>query len=235
MSGHSKWSTIKHKKAARDHVKGNVFTKMANNISVAVKKGGGIGDPEDNFSLRLAVAKARAVNMPAENIKRAIEHGMGKGDGKQLSEMTIEGFGPGGYSVIVEAVTDNTNRTVGEVRLIMEKHGGTMGVPGSVMYRFDRVSAVEYEGELTDEMELTLIDLLANDFETMEDGGVVYGAAESMKVISDKLTESGLKVTDASLIYRPKVNVEADPELVETYLDFIRELDDVQEIYTDVV
>ncbi|MEI6690880.1 MAG: YebC/PmpR family DNA-binding transcriptional regulator [bacterium] len=235
MSGHSKWSTIKHKKAARDHVKGNVFTKMANNITVAVKKGGGIGDPDMNFSLRLAIEKARAVNMPAENIKRAIEHGLGNGDGRQLSEMTIEGFGPGGYCVIVEAVTDNTNRTVGEVRLVMEKHGGTMGVPGSVMYQFDRVAAVEYEGILNDDLQLNLIDLGANDFDVFENGGVVYGIVESTKLLSDKLASSGLTVVDANLIYRPKVTVEANTEEVEEYLDIIRELDDVQEIYTNVV
>lgn len=137
MSGHSKWSNIKNKKAANDAVRGSVFTKMAKAITMAVKKGGGVGDPDANFSLRLAVDKARAVNMPKENIERAIDHGLGKG-GEELTELLIEGFGPGGIAIIIEAVTDNRNRTIAELRSLMEKHGGRMGEPGCVIYMFDR-------------------------------------------------------------------------------------------------
>jgi YebC/PmpR family DNA-binding regulatory protein len=144
MSGHSKWSTIKHKKAANDKVKGSVFTKMAKAITVAVKKGGGIGDPNMNFTLRLAIEKARNVNMPRENIERAIEKGTGKAEGSELAEVIIEGFAPGGVAVIIEAVTDNSNRTIAELRNLMEKHGGRMGEPGSVMYMFERTSG-EYK------------------------------------------------------------------------------------------
>lgn len=137
MSGHSKWSNIKNKKAANDAVKGSVFTKMAKAITIAVKKGGGIGDPDMNFSLRLAVDKARAVNMPKENIDRAIAKGLGR-EGDELVELLIEGFGPGGFAVIIEAVTDSTNRTIAEIRSLMEKHGGRMGEVGSVGYMFEK-------------------------------------------------------------------------------------------------
>ena len=123
MSGHSKWSTIKHKKAANDKVKGSVFTKMAKAITVAVKKGGGVGDPNMNFTLRLAIEKARSVNMPRENIERAIEKGTGKAEGSELVEVIIEGFAPGGVAVIIEAVTDNSNRTIAELRNLMENRG----------------------------------------------------------------------------------------------------------------
>lgn len=137
MSGHSKWSTIKHKKAANDKVKGSVFTKMAKGITIAVKKGGGIGDIDKNFSLRLAVEKARSVNMPKENIERAIAKGMGQG-GDELTSLLIEGFGPEGVPVIIEAVTDNSNRSVQELRQLMEKYGGVMVQPGGAMYMFEK-------------------------------------------------------------------------------------------------
>ena len=136
MSGHSKWSTIKHKKAANDAVKGSVFTKMAKAITIAVKKGGGVGDPEINFSLRLAVDKASSVNMPKENIDRAIAKGLGKG-GDELVELIIEGFGPEGVAVIIIAISDNRNRTVAEIRTLMEKYGGRMGEMGCVGYMFE--------------------------------------------------------------------------------------------------
>lgn len=137
MSGHSKWSNIKNKKAANDAAKGSVFTKMAKGITIAVKKGGGVGDPDQNFSLRLAIDKARAVNMPKENIDRAIDKGLGR-EGDELKELLIEGFGPGGFAIIIEAVTDSSNRTVAEIRCLLEKHGGRMGEPGSVSYMFEK-------------------------------------------------------------------------------------------------
>jgi transcriptional/translational regulatory protein YebC/TACO1 len=143
MSGHSKWSTIKHKKAANDSARGSVFTKMAKGITIAVEKGGGIGDPDKNFSLRLAVDKARSVNMPKENIDRAIDKGMGK-SGNELVELKIEGFGPEGVGVIIEAITDSRNRTVAEIRTLMERHGGRMGEMGCVEYMFDK-----HEGHYT--------------------------------------------------------------------------------------
>lgn len=135
MSGHSKWSTIKHKKAANDSVKASVFTKLAKGITVAVKKGGRIADPDNNFALRLAIEKAQAVNMPKANIDRAIAKAMGGSEG-EVEELIIEGFGPGGVVVIIEVMTDNRNRSVAEIRSLMEKYGGVMGARGSVVHLF---------------------------------------------------------------------------------------------------
>lgn len=138
MSGHSKWANIHRKKEANDKVKGSIFTKMAKGISIAVKKGGGIADPEMNYVLRLAIDKAKSVNMPKENIDRAISKGKSKEGESELIELMIEGFGPNGLVVIVEAVTDNRNRTVAEIRTLMEKGGGRMGEMGTVSYMFEK-------------------------------------------------------------------------------------------------
>lgn len=136
MSGHSKWSNIHRKKEANDKVRSGIFTKMAAAISVAVKKGGGITDPEMNFALRLAVDRARSVSMPKDNIDRAIAKGSGKGGGEALEEIVIEAHGPAGLAAIIEAITDNRNRTMNEIRLLLEKHHWRKGEIGSVMYLF---------------------------------------------------------------------------------------------------
>jgi len=233
MSGHSKWSTIKHKKAANDKVKGSVFTKMAKGITIAVKKGGGIGDPDMNFSLRLAVDKARAVNMPKENIDRAIDKGMGKG-GVELAELVIEAFAPEGVSIILEVVTDSRNRTVAEIRTLIEKHGGRMGEPGSVMYLFDKCGIIHTEHTVSDELELEIIDLGVTDMVTDEDGSTIYTEPESMHSVIKYLHEKG--ITAGGMIgYRPKTTVEvSDTDKVENFLEIISEYDDVQELYANL-
>lgn len=231
MSGHSKWSTIKHKKAANDKVKGSVFTKMAKGITIAVKKGGGIGDPEMNFSLRLAVDKARSVNMPKENIDRAIDKGMGKG-GEELAELTLEGFAPEGVAVMIEAVTDNSNRTVSEMRILMEKHGGRMGEPGSVAYMFDRCGVVNYMGKINDDQELELIDKGLIDLSQEEDGGVVYTSPTSLMKVVEAMKAMGLTEVDGVLGYKPKtITPVSNLEKVREFLELISEDDDVQELY----
>lgn len=233
MSGHSKWSTIKHKKAANDKVKGSVFTKMAKGITIAVKKGGGVGDPDMNFSLRLAVDKARAVNMPKENIDRAIDKGMGKG-GVELAELVIEAFAPDGVSIILEVVTDSRNRTVAEIRTLIEKYGGRMGEPGSVMYMFDKCGIVHTEHEISDELELEIIDLGVTDIVTDADGSTIYTEPESMHRVIKYLHEKG--ITAGGMIgYRPKTTVSvADSSKVEDFLEIISEYDDVQELYANL-
>lgn len=233
MSGHSKWSTIKHKKAANDKVKGSVFTKMAKGITIAVKKGGGVGDPEMNFSLRLAVDKARSVNMPKENIDRAIDKGMGKG-GVELAELQIEAFAPDGISVILEVVSDSRNRTVAEIRTLIEKHGGRMGEPGSVTYLFDKCGIVHTESEITQEIELELIDIGVTDVVTEESGCTIYTEPESMhKVVQYLLAKN---ITAGGMIgYRPKTTIKlADPSRVENFLEIIADYDDVQELYVNL-
>jgi YebC/PmpR family DNA-binding regulatory protein len=231
MSGHSKWSTIKHKKAANDKVKGAVFTKMAKGITIAVKKGGGIGDPEMNFSLRLAVDKARSVNMPKENIDRAIEKGMGQG-GDGLTELTLEGFAPQGVAMMIEAVTDNSNRTVSEMRLLIEKQGGTMGVPGSVSHMFERCGIVSFDGMISDEAELDLIDKGLIDLAQEQGTGVAYTNPSHLMKVTEAIKALNLENVEGVLGYRPKMlSAPADPEKVRAFLEVISDNDDVQEVY----
>lgn len=233
MSGHSKWSTIKHKKAANDAVKGSVFTKMAKAITIAVKKGGGIGDPDKNFSLRLAVDKARSVNMPKENIDRAIDKGLGK-SGTELAELTIEAFAPDGVMVILEVVTDSRNRTVAEIRLLIEKHGGRMGEPGSVMYLFDHCGIVHTKQKVSEEMQLEMIDLGMIDMVTDEEGNTVYTVAESMHDVIKYLQANGVEA-GGTIGYRPKTTVQVtDQSGVMEFLEAVSEYEDVQEVYANL-
>ena len=231
MSGHSKWSTIKHKKAANDKVKGSVFTKMAKGITIAVKKGGGVADPDMNFSLRLAIDKARSVNMPKENIDRAIDKGMGKGEA-ELIELTLEGFAPQGVAMMIEAVTDSSNRTISEMRLLIEKHGGTMGVPGSVAHLFERCGVVHFEGTITDDDELMLIDKGLTDLEQEQGVGVVYTSPTSFMKVVEAMKVLNLENVEGVLGYRPKIlSTPEDPDKVREFLELISEADDVQEVY----
>lgn len=233
MSGHSKWSTIKHKKAANDAVKGSVFTKMAKGITIAVKKGGGVGDPDQNFSLRLAIDKARAVNMPKENIDRAIDKGMGK-NGIELAELTIEVFAPDSVMAILEVVSDSRNRTVAELRTLIEKHGGRMGEQGSVAYLFDHCGIVHTLEEISDDLELELIDLGMTDMVTDTEGNTIYTEAEKMHAVVKYLHEKGI-TAGGTIGYRPKLNVEvADSSRVESFLETISDYDDVQEVYANL-
>jgi YebC/PmpR family DNA-binding regulatory protein len=233
MSGHSKWSNIKNKKAANDAAKGSVFTKMAKAVTIAVKKGGGVGDPDKNFSLRLAVDKARAVNMPKENIDRAIDKGLGK-SGAELAELLIEVFAPDGVMAILEVVTDSRNRTVAEIRTLIEKHGGRMGEPGSVTYLFDHCGIVHTPDKISDEMELEMIDLGVTDMVSDEEGTTIYTVAESMHEIVKYLHKRGL--TAGGMIgYRPKVTVAiSDSTRVEQFLENVSEYEDVQEVYVNL-
>jgi len=233
MSGHSKWSTIKHKKAAVDAKRGNVFTKMANAISVATKTGNS-GDPDFNFSLRLAIEKARAVNMPKENIKRAIERGLGQGEGGQLEELTLEAFAAKGVGIVIEAVTDNRNRTIGEIKTILDKGGGTLGEPGSVLYLFERVGVVRYEGKISEEDALELIELGASDWKEDELGGEICAdVGREMRVV-EYLSKRGYLGVEGGAEYRPITTVKTQQEgLVKKLIETLLEQDDVQEVYAN--
>ena len=233
MSGHSKWSTIKHKKAANDAVKGSVFTKMAKAITIAVKKGGGVGDPEMNFSLRLAVDKARSVNMPKENIDRAIDKGLGKG-GVELSELLIEVFAPEGVVAILEVVSDSRNRTVAELRTLIEKYGGRMGEIGSAMYLFDHCGIIHTTAKISEEIQLALIDLGMSDLVIDESGTTVYTTVETMHAVIKYLKQQGIEA-GGMIGYRPKTTVELkDSTKVENFLEILSEYEDVQEIYANL-
>jgi YebC/PmpR family DNA-binding regulatory protein len=233
MSGHSKWSNIKNKKAANDAAKGSVFTRMAKGISIAVKKGGGIGDPDMNFSLRLAIDKARSVNMPKENIDRAIDKGMGK-SGDTLAELTIEAFGPEGIMVIMEVVTDSRNRAVAELRTLIEKYGGRMGEQGSVSYLFDHVGIIHTSTKINDDQELLMIDMGMIDMIVEDEGTTIYANSANLHEIIKYLQKVGIQA-EGGIGYRPKTVVTpTDTSMVETFLEQISSYEDVQEVYANL-
>lgn len=238
MSGHSKWATIKRQKGANDAKRGQLFTKLSKAITIAVQQGGGIADPESNFRLRLAIESARTANMPKENIERAIQRASGK-QSAQLEEATYEGFGPGGFSVVVEALTDNILRTVSEVKMTFNKGGGSMGAQGSVMYQFEKkgVITVEKSGKSLDDIFMVAADNGAEDIEDADTEVLLYTKAEDVAKVRDALSEQGLAVKSAELTFRPVViNTITDKATAEKALAFVErfeDLDDVQKVYAN--
>ncbi|KKU91875.1 MAG: transcriptional regulator [Microgenomates group bacterium GW2011_GWA1_48_10] len=243
MSGHSKWSTIKRQKGVADAKRGNLFTKLGNAITIAVREGGG-GDPNFNFKLRLAVEKAREANMPKDNIQRAIDKGLGKGEGGALETAVFEGFGPAGVAVIVETITDNTNRTAGELRNFFDKHGGSLGGPGSVAYLFKKVGCLRLLGNLgslsPDEVLEKAAEAGAEDVENGEGEFLVYTKVEDLHRVKERLTEQGLTVASAEVVYRPNRETMVDLEdsgkrlEISRFLEGLEELDDVQNVFVNV-
>lgn len=238
MSGHSKWSTIKRQKEATDARRGAIFTKVGDAIAVAVRKGGGITDPEKNFALRLAIEKARQFNMPSENVKRAIERGAGKEKGTALEEVTYEGYGPGGIAIIVEAATDNKQRTAQEVKNIFERKGGTLAGPGAVSYQFSQMGLLTLEKpKNVEEAILKIIDLGVEDVEEAQDAIEVYSQPQNLEIMKQKLAPLGFKVSSSEIVMRPKQIVEIkDPGLARKVLEFadeLEEISDVQKIFAN--
>lgn len=232
MSGHSKWSTIKRKKAVTDAKRGAVFTRLAREIAIAAREGG--GSPETNFTLRLAIDKAKGENMPSDNIDRAIKRGTGEDkDGAMLEQVTYEGFGPNGVAVIVEAVTDNRNRTVSELRHAFSRNGGTLGETGSVNWQFDRVAffAFAAQGKSEEELFELVVEAGADDI-WYEDGQVeVTGPVDAFKRIGDALRQAGIGIDDAGLRMQAKQELELSPSeslQVLRFIENLEELDDVQ-------
>lgn len=239
MSGHSKWAQIKRQKGATDVKRGQVFTKLSNAITIAVREGGGIGNPEQNFRLRLAIEKAREQNMPKENIERAIEKGKGKSaDGVELQEVIYEGFGPSHIAVIAEAATDNKLRTSAEVKNIFEKHGGTLGNPGAVSYQFETTGliSVKKNGKTSDEIFLTAADAGAEDIEEAGDEVLIYTKPQDLASVRDVLRKS-MAVTSAEITRKPALTVQiTDKETARKVISFIERLeglDDMQKVYTN--
>lgn len=243
MSGHSKWSQIKRQKGTTDIRRGQLFTKAANAITIAVRAGGGITDPESNFRLRLAIEKARAANMPKENIQRAIERGKGIGErGQELEEVVYEGFGPGGISVIVECVTDNKQRTLSEIKNVFDKSGGTLGQPGSVSYQFKQVGqiTIKKDNKSLDEILVVAADSGAQDIEEVPQAGeevLIYTDSSSLQKVKEFLDKTGLTVVEAELVRQPTVIVPiADKDTAGKVISFVEKLeslDDVQKIYSN--
>ena len=236
MGGHSHWSQIKRQKGGNDAKRGQVFTKISREISVAAREGG--GDPGMNPRLRLAMDKARYENMPADTIKRAVERGVGGGDAANLQEITFEGYGPGGLAILVQTLTDNRNRTVTAVRTTLTRGGGNLGESGSVAWQFDNkgLIALEADGADPDEIALQAIDAGADDVK-VESGFIeVYTAPTELDLVRKQLDAAGLKITSAELFMLPKQSTALDDKTALQalkLLDQIEDLDDVQKVYSN--
>ena len=237
MSGHSKWSTIKRQKGVNDSKRSAMFTKVAREIAVAARAGG--GDPDANYRLRLAIDKARSINMPADNIKRSIEKATGGGEAEQFEEIVYEGYGPGGVAVLVEAATDNRNRTAAEVRSIFTKTGGQLAGSGAVAWQFEvrGLITVDREGVDPDDVALAAIDAGAADVDTEADPIEIYTEPTELYAVRKALEDAGIKVEDAESAMIAKQTVSLDADHVRKALrlmDLLEDLDDVQRVTTNV-
>ena len=235
MSGHSKWATIKHKKAALDAKRGKVFTRIIKEIMIAARSG---GDPDANPRLRTAVTAAKAVSMPQENIKRAIMRGTGELEGGQIDEIMFEGYGPGGAAVLVEVATDNRNRTVSEIRHVFTKNGGNLGEHGSVSWMFERKSQIVVEKEKAGEDQLMTIALDAGA-EDLRDGGdnwEVISAPEAHEAVLNAIQAAGIPTPAAEIGMIPKNLMKLEGKNAQAMLrlsDALEEHDDVQNVYSN--
>ena len=227
MSGHSKWSTIKRQKGAKDAARGAVFTKLGNTIAVAAGSG---ADPDMNFSLRLAIDRAKAANMPNVNIQRSIDRGSGKLGGAQIQEVLYEGYGPGGVAILVEAATDNVHRTLPEVRTAFTKHGGNLAEKGAVAFQFDQKGSIRVKGT-GDEVLMQALDAGAEDVQEEDGESVIYTVPKELAKVRDGLQSAGLEITEAELTFVPNNTVEvtdaATAGKIMRLMDALDELDDV--------
>jgi YebC/PmpR family DNA-binding regulatory protein len=237
MSGHSKWATTKHKKAATDAKRGKIFTKITKEITVAAKLGG--GDPDGNPRLRTAVAKAKSVSMPAENIKRAIQKGTGELPGVSYEEVTYEGYGPNGVAIIVEVLTDNRNRTVSEIRNIFSKAGGNMGEAGCVSWMFHKKGYIVVARAKADEEKLMslALDAGAEDMQTEDENFVITSAQSDFEKVKKALEDAGIPLEVAEVTMVPQTYVKIDGEKVAgqmmRLMEAIEDNDDVQNVYAN--
>lgn len=235
MSGHSKWATIKHAKGITDAKRGQQFTKLARGIAIAAREGG--GDAAANFKLRLAIDKARSFNMPKDNIDRAIAHGTGEDKaGVIIEESLYEGFGPGKVGVLVAAATDNKNRTAGDIKQIFSKNGGAIAGPGSVKWQFEHRGVIRISGDISEDIQLALIDSGAEDFKKEDDHTVIYTAATELKTVTDAVRAQKFEPQSSALEWIPKETVEIDDETrakLEHLFEQLDEHDDVQEFYSN--
>jgi len=236
MSGHSKWATIKHKKGALDAKRGRLFTKLIKEITMAARMGG--GNPDGNPRLRKAVDDAKAVNMPAENIKRAIQRGTGELPGVTYEEVTYEGYGPGGVAVLIEAMTDNRNRTLPEIRTIFSKHGGNLGESGSVRFLFQKKGYITIEKEKVSEdavMEAA-IEAGAEDVRVTDQNYEVVTDPESFAAVKTHLEQKGLALPVAEIEMIPTTEVPLDARRAEQMMklmDALEDHDDVQHVWAN--
>ena len=230
MSGHSKWASIKHKKAITDSRRGAMFTKLSRHITVAAKAHG--GNLEGNPALELAVQKAKDASMPKDNIQRAIDKGTGAGANEaDFQDVLYEGYGPGGVALLIEGLTDNRNRTGAEVRAALTKAGGALGEPGSVAYLFDKTGVIVVDGErYTEDDLLVAVEAGAEDIEADEDALEVLTAPADLQIVRGALEEAGVELQSAELIWRPKTRVEVDEDGLKKLLRLIETLEDSDDI-----
>ena len=236
MSGHSKWATIKHKKAALDSKRGKVFTRIIKEIMIAARGGG--GDVDANPRLRTAVAAAKAVSMPNDNITRAIKRGTGELEGGQIDELTYEGYGPGGAAVVVEVATDNKNRTVSEIRHIFTKNGGDMGNPGSVGWMFERKSQILIEMDKAKEDDLMnlVLESGADDLRNDGDSWEIVSAPEMHNTVLDAVNKAGYPIASSGVVMLPKNTIMLEGKNASAILrltEALEEHDDVQNVFSN--
>jgi YebC/PmpR family DNA-binding regulatory protein len=237
MSGHSKWATIKHQKGVADARRGQLFTKLTREIIVAVKQSG--GDAETNFRLRLAIQKAREANMPLDNIQRAIKRGSGETDGAALVEMVLEGYGPGGAAILVQALSDNRNRTVQEVRNLFTRSGGNMGESGCVAWLFEQKGLINIDADDKDPEELAMqaIDAGAEDVKIEGTSIEIYTKTNDYMQVRETLTQAGLEIESSEVTMIPKTTIDLDEKQAHQNLKLLNkleELDDVQTVSSNI-
>ncbi len=240
MSGHSKWHTIRRAKAVVDQRRGQAFTRLARDITLATREGGS-GDPDGNFRLRLAVDKARAANMPMDNIQRAIDRGLGKNNEAALEEISYEGYAPGGIALLIEAATDNRNRTASEVRAAMTKAGGNPGEPGSVAWMFEPKGMITIDMTAkkldADDVQLIAIDAGADDVEVSDDVIIVYTEFKQLAAVRQQLMDAGLPLSGVERTQRAKTTMQAgDDDALRALklIEKLEDLDDVQKVYSNL-
>jgi len=236
MSGHSKWHSIKYQKAAADAKKGAIFTRMARNITMAVKEAG--SDPETNFELRIAIDQAKSVNVPKDNIERAIKRGSGDTGEETLKELVYEGYGPSGVAIILKVVTDNTNRAVSEIRHILTKNGGSLAESGSVVWNFELKGVIRFSPENIDKdsIELIAIDSGAEDIKNEENTIIITTGPKNIQNLKKNLEKQGVKIEFADLEYIPKNTVKLDEKAqqkLENLTDDLEELEDINDYFTN--
>ncbi len=238
MSGHSKWHNIQQRKGKQDAKRSSAFSKYTKGITMAAQRGG--GDPDTNFSLRIAIDKAKAVSMPKDNIDRAIKKGIGEDGAAQIEEVFYEAFGPGGAAIIVKCLTDNKNRTVADIKHIFSKNGGTVGSAGSVMWMFEQLGVIQFEASKLpadrDSFELDIIEAGAEDISVEGDQVEIKTKVENFGKVMNKLKELGIETDDSGLRYVAKEEMAIDDEVREQIaklFELLEENDDVDDYYTN--
>lgn len=234
MAGHSKWANIKHRKEAQDNKKGKIFTKIARELTVAAKIGG--GDPTANSRLRLALDKARGANMPKDNVERAIKKGTGEGNDQVFEDIMYEGYAPGGVGILVKTLTDNRNRTIMEVRTVITKRGGSMAEAGAVSWQFDNKGIIEVPVTACTEDEIMDYALEAGAEDVVTDGDVyaITTAPADFEAVKNKLAENGIEPEFAEIAMKPRMTVDVEGDAAKKIIalvEALEDLDDVQEVY----